>query len=54
MDNETEETVTLTGIADEGIYFVKRLSDTTSLKLARSRSELYNEDYITTEPIDNN
>ena len=48
---ETEETISLTGISDEGIYFVKRLSDTTSLKLARSRSELYNEDYITTEPI---
>ena len=49
--NETTQTTTLTGIAQEGIYFVKRLADTTSLKLARSRSELYTEDYITTEAI---
>ena len=50
--NETIQTTTLTGITQEGIYFVKRLSDTTSLKLARSRSELYTEDYVTTEAID--
>ena len=49
--NESIETTTLTGIADEGIYFVKRLADTTSLKLARSLSELYIEDYVSTEAI---
>ena len=50
--NVTTQTTILTGIAQEGIYFAKRLADTTSLKLARSRTELYNNDYVTTEAID--
>jgi len=49
--NTVTETTTQTGIAEEGIYFVKRLSDTTELKLAKSRSELFSEIYVTTEPI---
>ena len=44
-------TTTQTGIAEEGIYFVKRISDTTSIKLAKSRSQLFNDVYVTTEPI---
>ena len=46
----TTET-TQTGIAEEGIYFIKRLADTTSIKLAQSKSQLFDGDYITTEPI---
>tara|TARA_Y100000004_G_scaffold95231_1_gene106697 strand:+ start:4064 stop:15256 length:11193 start_codon:yes stop_codon:yes gene_type:complete len=52
IDGNTITTVTTKdGIADEGIYFVQRLPDTTELKLAKSRSELYNGTYITTNPI---
>ena len=52
IDGNTVTTTTVqTGIAEEGIYFVQRLSDTTELKLARSRSELYSGIYVTTEPI---
>ena len=49
--NTITTTTTQTGIAEEGIYFVKRLTDTTTIKLAKSRSQLFNETYITTEPI---
>ena len=49
--NEVVTTTTQTGIAEEGIYFVKRLSDPTQIKLAKSRTQLYNEEYVTTEPI---
>jgi len=49
--NTITTTTTQTGIAEEGVYFVKRLSDPTSIKLAKSRSQLYSEEYITTEPI---
>ena len=52
IDGNTITTVrTQTGIAEEGIYFVKRLTDTTTIKLAKSRSQLFNETYITTQPI---
>lgn len=49
--NTITTTTTQTGIAEEGIYFVKRLSDPTSIKLAKSRNQLYSGEYITTEPI---
>ena len=52
IDGNTITTeVTQTGIADEGIYFVKRLPDTTTIKLAQSKSQLFEEDYVETEPI---
>jgi len=49
--NEVVTTTTQTGIAEEGIYFVKRISDTTSIKLAKSRTQLYNNEFVSTEPI---
>ena len=49
--NEVVTTTTQTGIAEEGIYFVKRIADATSIKLAKSRTQLYSNEFITTEPI---
>ena len=49
--NTVTTTVTQTGIIEEGIYFVQRLTDTTSIKLAKSKSQLFNGNYIETEPI---
>ena len=49
--NTVSTTVTRTGIADEGIYFVQRLADPTSIKLAKSKSQLDQQEYITTEAI---
>jgi len=52
IDGNTVTTSTVqTGIAKEGVYFVKRLADSTTIKLAKSRSQLYNEEYVSTEPI---
>ena len=49
--NTITTTATQVGIIEEGIYFVQRLADTTQIKLAQSRSQLFDGDYITTEPI---
>ena len=52
IDGNTITTSTVqTGIAEEGLYFVKRLQDSTSIKLSRSRSELNDNTFITTQAI---
>jgi len=52
IDGNTVTTSTVqTGIAKEGVYFVKRLADSTTIKLAKSRSQLYTGEYVSTEPI---
>lgn len=49
--NTITTTETQVGIAEEGIYFIQRLANTTQIKLAQSKSQLFDGDYITTEPI---
>ena len=49
--NTITTTVVQDGIAEEGIYFVKRTNNPTEIKLAKSKTELYNNTFITTEPI---